>query len=83
MHKRRMSLPQPSGRDDVQVAPVGGPYTVNFPDTLNTTKDMTSVSRLLGGPSTSWGQNQILRAVEAGRGGGGGATLDKKAHHTS
>lgn len=69
MHSRRMSLLQPSGRDDVQVAPVGRPYTVYFPDTLKTTKDMTSVSRLLGGPSTSWGKNSP--GSRGGEGAGG------------
>ena len=69
MHSRRMSLLQPSGRDDVQVAPVGRPYTVYFPDTLKTTKDMTSVSRLLVGPSTSWGKNSP--GSRGGEGAGG------------
>jgi len=33
-----MSLPQPFGRDDIQVTPVGRPDTVNFPDALKNNK---------------------------------------------
>ena len=38
MHNRRMTLPQPPGRDDIQVTPVGRPDTVNFPNTLQKEK---------------------------------------------